>query len=175
MRRRSARYLIAVALMVVACSDNTSAVDSSTTSNPSTGVEDTSAERSTTVPSPGAGEVPPLNERELLVVDRLAALGIEAMRAELPAGDGASMYAEVENAPELLVVAVRSGTDRGEFSVVGQRSVEGVVVETVAYSPNDRRERFDCAGTTFLLWGGIPLGFATFGDFVAAFIAGLAC
>lgn len=124
--------------------------------------------------SPGTYTPPPLNRLETKVVDALAALGIAGMRAELPY-ENAQIWAQGPGW-QLYVGAGRTGTMRGEFSVIDERSLEGVRVRRVQYSSGPPpRYRFECATETYEVRGAVPPGFADMEAFVGRFIRELGC
>jgi hypothetical protein len=73
------------------------------------------------------------------------------------------------------VHAYPTGGDRGEFSVLGERVIEGRIVQHVEYTTGPIRERFECGDVTYEAEGATPPGFASFEAFVAGLITALGC
>jgi hypothetical protein len=120
-------------------------------------------------PSPTAGDTPlPLNLREVTVINALAALEIKGQRAQLPYED-ASIWADLGGGSFLFVHAGRTGTDRGVFTVIDERQVQGIRVQRVQYGTN-ATHRFECSGDTYTVSGFIEMY-----GLVARFIRALGC
>jgi hypothetical protein len=141
--------------------------------------------RTSTAPSPShnpeastAGPpdtAPPLNRLELKVIDALARLGIPGRRAELPFNN-AAIWAEVGAGSQVFVNAAPTGTSRGEFTVIDERTLEGVRVQRVQYASGPPpRYRFECSADTYEVYGAVPPGFADMDAFVSRFIRALGC
>ena len=125
-------------------------------------------------PSPDPYTPPPLNPLETKVVGALAALGIAGLRAELPF-ENAEIWAHGPGW-QLFVSAGRTGSMRGEFSVIDERRLEGVRVQRVQYeSGPPPRHRFECATETYEVRGDVPPGFADMDALVGRFIRALGC
>lgn len=118
---------------------------------------------------------PPMqNFLEAVVDDALSVLGIQAQRAEYSL-DSAFMWAPLEGDSALFVHAFPTGTDRGEFSVTGERIVAGITVRQVEYASGPVRDRFACDDATYEVEGATPPGFRTFDEFLNELIPLLGC
>lgn len=118
---------------------------------------------------------PPMqNLLEAVVSDALAVLGLEAERAEY-SPDGALMWAPLEDDSALFVHAFRTGTDRGDLSVIDERTVAGIAVQQVEYASGLVRDRFACEDVTYEVEGATPPGFTTFDAFLAELMPLLGC
>jgi len=127
-------------------------------------------------PSPGpilTGSPPPLNEFEAKIIDALQTLGMEGEVGE-HGFRNAVIWTPYEQSP-LFVHAWPTGTDRGEFSVLSERVVEGRTVRRVEYTSGPVRDRFECGDVTYETEGATPPGFEDFDAFLAEFIAALRC
>ena len=118
---------------------------------------------------------PPMqNMLEATIADALAVLGVDAQRAEY-SPLGAAMWAPLEGDSALFVYAHRSGTDRGDLSVVDERVLAGITVRTVEYASGPIHERFACGDVTFEAWGATPPGFPSFDAFLTELMPLLGC
>lgn len=135
---------------------------------------DAAAAASDTSPAPVlTGSPPPLNELEAKIIDALETLGIDGELGE-HGFRNALIWTPYEESP-LFVHAWPTGTDRGEFSALRERVVEGRTVRRVEYASGPVRDRFECGDVTYETEGAIPPGFEDFDAFLAEFIAALRC
>ena len=126
-------------------------------------------------PSPaGDGSPPPLNDLEARIVDALDSLGVDGQRAEY-SSSGAFIWAPLDDESAVFVHAYRTGSNRGEFSIIGEQVIAGRTVQRVEYTTGPIRERFECGDVAYEAEGATPLGFASFDAFVAALITALGC
>lgn len=118
---------------------------------------------------------PPMqNALEAVVADALAVLGIQAQRAEY-SPTSAFMWAPFEDDSALFVHAFRTGTERGDFSVIGERVIAGITVQQVEYASGPVRDRFACEEVTYEVEGATPPGFPSYDAFLSEFITILEC
>lgn len=76
----------------------------------------------------------------------------------------------------LFVGAYPTATMRGEFTVIGERRLEGLRVRIVEYSSGPPpRHRFECTTDTYEVRGDVPPGFADMDALVGRFIRALGC
>jgi hypothetical protein len=132
---------------------------------------------SPTQPSPSSGTPPPLNARELRVINALGTLGIKGQRAQLPYQE-ASIWADFGTAASaLLVSAFPLGVVDRNYTVIDERRLSGVAVQHVRRPSSDDRtsSRFECSGDEYWVSGAVPPGFADMDAFVERFITALAC
>ena len=122
------------------------------------------------------GTQPPLNGREVKVIDALGKLGFNGQRVQLPAGD-ASIWVDFGTATSALFVSVYPlGTVDRNYTVVDERQLAGIVVRHVRRpSSDDTRIRFECSGDEYWTGGAVPPGFASMDAFVERLITALAC
>ena len=130
-------------------------------------------------PSPAAspstnGDGPGLNPTESRVTIALSALGIASERAE-GSVTGAVLSSTFDDGSELFVSAIPERVDHAEFSVLGQRLIDGHTVQRVAYTSGSMRDRFRCDDLVVEAEGDVPPGFADMDAFLAGFIIALGC
>lgn len=119
---------------------------------------------------------PPLNALEEQIEAAMAALGLEAQRAELPGPDSASMYVWRTDGLELPVTAAAEGAHRGSPAVVDEWSADGVEIRIVEYpTAPGRRDQFDCDGVIYEVHAGVPEGLTDRQAFIVAFVDALGC
>lgn len=179
-RRGRAALFIALlggGVLLVVCSASPSPAGVPTTPGASVlGTAPVAGSPSPSLPSPSLGDTPPpLNRLEVKVIDTLARLGVTSQRAELPFNN-AAIWAQFGTGSQLFVNAWPTGTDRGEFSVIDERQLEGTRVQRVQYAGSPPpRHRFECSGDTYEVSGAVPPGFTDMDAFVARFIRALGC
>lgn len=125
--------------------------------------------------TPPPTPAPPMqNALEAVIDDALAALGLEAQRAEY-SPTSAFMWVPFEGDAALYLHAFPAGRDRGEFSVLDERVVAGRTIQRVEYASGPTRDRFECGNVTYEVEGDTPPGFASTDAFLAEFIALVGC
>ena len=117
---------------------------------------------------------PPLNPLEAKIVDALATLGIHGQRAEY-SFRGAIIWATLEGGSELFVSAQPPGVEDGDFVVVAERPVQGIVVQRVEYPAGQVRDRFACADATYQVETAVPPGAGDPDALLSRVIAALDC
>jgi len=125
-------------------------------------------------PTAGDGSPPPLNDLEARIVDALDSLGVDGRHAEY-SSSGAFIWAPLDDESAVFVHAYRTGSNRGEFSVIGEEVIAGRTVQRVEYTTGPIREQFECGDVSYEAEGATPTGFASFDAFVAGLITALGC
>lgn len=138
-------------------------------------------EAAATDPTPASVLAPPAspppiayNELERKVIRSLASLGIEADTGDHSL-QGADMWAEFDDGSALYVSAHPPETPIGDGSVIGERTINGVVVERFEYFSGLVKDSFVCDGTRYDAHGAVPPGFEDFDAFLTSFIAAVGC
>ncbi len=115
-----------------------------------------------------------LNSVETMLSEALASFGVEAQPGDHAVMPGtASLYAELSAGSFLYVSAYPR--EYGDFRRLDSRTIAGIRVDRVEYSPGDRRDRFNCDGLFIEPHGDVPPTFEDFDDFLEAFINRLGC
>jgi len=125
-------------------------------------------------PSSPEGTPPPLNAREVKVINALAKLGITGNRAQLPY-QGANIWADFGAGRRFFVNAYPLGVADRNYTVLDQRQVAGITVQHVQRQSGTISSRFECSGDEYWVDGADPPGFQNIDVFVERFIGVLGC
>jgi hypothetical protein len=124
-------------------------------------------------PSEG-GIIPPLNDRELAVIEALGQIGLSGQRAENP-GRNAYIWVPVGDRG-LYVGAYAIADDRSSFNVTKRRTFNELTIEVGNYAGDDRTlEGFTCNGIRYYLNGDLPPGFNDLSTLVDQFAEAVQC
>ena len=85
------------------------------------------------------------------------------------------MWATLEDGSELFVSAQPAGVEDGDFVVVAERPVQGIVVQRIEYPAGQVRDRFACADATYQVERAIPPGAGDPDALLARVIGALGC
>jgi hypothetical protein len=117
---------------------------------------------------------PPLNTREVRVINALAKLGITGNRAQLPY-DEANVWADFGNGRHFFVNAYPLGVVDRNYTVLDERQVGGTRIQHVQRPSGTISSRFECSGDEYWVNGADPPGFQNIDVFVERFISVLSC
>ena len=117
---------------------------------------------------------PPLNGREVKVINALAKLGITGNRGQLPY-QGANVLADFGNGRYLSVNAYPLAVVDRNYTVLDERQFGGTRIQHVQHSSPTIGSRFECSDDEYWIFGADPPGFQNIDVFVERFISVLGC